>query len=136
MKYYAKPITTRHDAQGITTWLWAGHDGLHCGPELPAGPVPTGHLWGWGPGVRTHLREDATHPTRGILVTDTPTPDTTEVVAMAADDGPFPSIVTDRSRFLRCASPTDQQRFDALTLKAVTLISPTQAVLVSDRRSG
>lgn len=67
-RYYALPLASREEAYGITAWLWADHDGLHCGAGLPEGTIPTGHLWGWGPGGYVHLREDPCAPAVGIQV--------------------------------------------------------------------
>ncbi len=132
MKRYALPITSRSDVPRVTTWLWADHDGLHCGGQLPEGLVPTGHLWGWGDGVRVHLREDAVAPARGIAVWNSEQPGATEVFALPCTGDGFPTTVRDKDRFLRCASPEDQKRFDALRLDVLVVTSPTRAVMVGD----
>lgn len=133
MTYYARPITGREDAAGVTTWLWADNDGLRCGDALPPSPVPTGHVWGWGPDVRVYLREDVAHPTRGVLVSEVAIAGSQAATIMPPGSGRYPSIVTDRRRFLRCASAEDQRRFDELDLDVLVLISPTQVVLVADK---
>lgn len=132
MKRYALPIAGRSDVPEVTTWLWAGHDGLHCGGALPEGPVTTGHLWGWGDGVQVHLREDAVAPTRGIAVWDAERSGSVEVLALPDEADEFLTTVRDRGRFLRCASEQDQQRFDALSLDVLVVTSPTRAVLVRE----
>lgn len=133
MTYYAKPIKARDEAIGVTTWLWADHDGLHCGPDLPAAKVPTGHLWGWGPLVRVHLREDAVAPCCGILLSDHDGPGFAPVETLPVGAGGYPKTVLGQDRFLRCASEADEQRFAALSLRAVVVVAPTHAVLVSSQ---
>lgn len=135
MIHYGQSIGSRADAKGVTTWLWADHDGLHCGPDLPtAEVVPTGHLWGWGHGVRVHLREDASVPTRGILVRETAYAGQELITLTLKRTSGLPAIVCDRDRFLRCASPADQHRLDALNLDVLVVTAPTRALLVADRK--
>lgn len=52
--------TGRHPAEvtGVSCWCWAAHDGLHLEAAFPAEPVPTGFVWGWGPGVWVRWRTD------------------------------------------------------------------------------
>ena len=134
MTYSGTPITSRADAHGVTTWLWADHDGLHCGPDLPtAKTVPTGHLWGWGPDVRVHLREDPIAPTRGILVHESAGGGQELTVLKLDQDSGLPAVVKDRDRFLRCASPADQERFDTLMLDVLIVTAPSHVVLIAGR---
>lgn len=135
MTYHGEPISSRAEAVGVTTWLWAGHQGLHCGPDQPSAEVvPTGHLWGWGPGVRVHLREDPIAPTRGILVRDGAATGRSLTTLATSSGADLPTIVSDRTRFLRCASVEDQQRFEAIQLEVLVVTAPTRAVLIADRR--
>lgn len=135
MTYYGHPIGCRAEATGVTTWLWADHDGLHCGPDLPSADiVPTGHLWGWGPEVRVHLREDPVAPTRGILVLDQAAGRQKLMTLRITHTSEVPAIVSDGNRFLRCATPADQDRFDALSLDVLVVTAPTRVVLVADRK--
>lgn len=133
MTYYAKPINAREQATGVTTWLWADNDGLHCGPDLPATKVPTGHLWGWGPQVRVRLREDAVAPTRGILLTEEPGPGLVRVEVLPPAKATYLQTVLGQDRFLRCASDADERRFAALNLATIVVVSPTHAVLVGSK---
>lgn len=129
MTCFAKPISDRRDAVGVETWLWADNDGLHCGPTLPTHKVPTGHLWGWGPGVKVHLREDAVAPTRGVLLSSSQTLGTTAVATLPLGSGDYPKAVVGE-RFLRCASPEDEERFRRFDLVVVAITWPSNVVLV------
>lgn len=132
MTYYAKPITSRDDAVGVTTWLWAANDGLHCGDNPPESKVPTGHLWGWGSDVKVHLREDAVAPTRGVLLTDRQAAGLVEAEVLAVGKKGYPKTVLGQDRFLRCASDEDLDRFSDLKLDVTVLLQPTNVVLVGD----
>lgn len=133
MTYFAKPISSREQATGVATWLWADHDGLHCGPDLPATKVPTGHLWGWGSCVWVHLREDAAAPTCGILLAEEAGPGLVQVETLPVARANYLRTVLGQERFLRCASEADAQRFAGLDLTTVVVVSPTHAVLVGSK---
>lgn len=130
MTWYVTPLDSRDDAYGVQMWIWADHEGLHCDSAPPKGKVPTGHLWGWGAGVRVHVREDAVAPTRGLLASLTP--GGAEATVLDAGEDGFPKAVEAGGRFLRCATEADQKRFDALTLSVLLVTAPTSAVLIGD----
>lgn len=132
MTRFAKAITSVDDAQGVSTWLWSDNDGLHCSNTPPTGKVPTGHLWGWGPDVKVHLRQDALAPTRGMILVDTRQPGYVGVETIPFGSGDCPKVVH-QPRYLKCASPADESRLKNLSLEVVLVVSPTHAVLVGER---
>jgi len=132
---YARPISQVDDVSGVTTWLWADNDGLHCGSTPPAGTVPTGHVWGWGPGVRVHLRQDAIAPATGIMLVDSAQPDFVEVETMPLGTAAYPKTVLGQDRYLRCAGSDDEDHFSELRLDVVVVVAPTHALLVGERDS-
>lgn len=57
--------TQATDVDGIKRWCWSDHDGMHLSDDLPTRVVPTGFIWGWGPGVWVRWRTDPFAPTVG-----------------------------------------------------------------------
>lgn len=132
--YFVRPLSSANQVDGVTTWLWADHEGLHCAPSPPSAPIPTGHLWGWGSNTWVHLRNDPTAPTVGLEVSTRQHVEAEPCTVLPLDSpADYPQVVSERNRFLRCATEDDQERIDALTICVLALTTPTHAVLLGER---
>lgn len=59
--------------EGLTTWLWSDHDGLQISDSPPPGPVPTQHVWAWGPKRWAYWRSEPNRDgVHGLEVVDSP----------------------------------------------------------------